>query len=178
MASKEYKDGQSVKFAGIISKVTKKFTRKNTTMAFVTLEDFYGVAEVIIFDSVYSKVSNFIIEDNIILVEGRLSIREEEPVKIVASSIKEFSTDDDKNVNKTNIKLNKIKTVSIDITNLSEEQKEKLRGAIKFFSGDRVNVKMEIVDNGIVKPCGAIFLNDKIFEVFQNIVTNENIKLL
>lgn len=86
-----YNDGQSVKFVGIISKVKKKFTKKNTTMAFVTLEDFYGSTELIVFDGVYQKMSHIIVEDNIILVDGRLSIREDEPVKIVASSIREFS---------------------------------------------------------------------------------------
>ena len=66
--SKEYKDGQNVKFVGIISKVNKKFTRKNTTMAFVNIEDFYGTAEFVIFDSVYTKSSHIIVEDNIIVI--------------------------------------------------------------------------------------------------------------
>jgi DNA polymerase-3 subunit alpha len=175
----EYKDGQNVKFIGIISKVTKKFTRKNTTMAFVTLEDFYGSAEIIIFDSVYSKSSNFIVDDNIVMVEGRLSIREDEPVKIVASGIKEFSEDtigcEEK---KQNTNINQIKTLKIDITGLDENKKSRLRGAIKFFTGDKVNVKLEILDNGETKPCGAIFLNDKILEVFQEIVSENNVKLL
>ena len=176
--SKEYKDGQNIKFVGIISKVTKKFTRKNTTMAFVTLEDFYGSAEIIIFDSIYSKVSNIIIEDNIILVDGRLSIREDEPVKIVASNVKEFSQDIlDETSKKSETKLNTIKTLNINITNLTEEQKQRLRGTIKFFTGDRLNVKLEITDNGEIKPCGGIYLTDKILEVFQNLVSKENIVL-
>ena len=162
---------------GVISKINKKFTRKNTTMAFVNLEDFYGMAEIVIFDSVYSKISNFIVDDNIVFVEGRLSVREDEPVKIVATNIKEFSEEDD-GEEKSSIKLNVIKTVNIDITNLDESQKERLRGAIKFFSGDKANVKLEITDNGQVKPCGGIFLTDKIFEVFKQIVGFENIKIL
>ncbi len=172
--AKDYKDGQSVKFVGVISKITKKFTRKNTTMAFVTLEDFYGSAEIIIFDSVYLKSSNFIVNDNIILVEGRLSIREDEPVKIVASSIKEFS----ENAVNEKQELNKIKTLNINITNLDEEQKQRLRGAIKFFSGDRANVKLEITEDEEIKPCGGIFLTDKILQEFKEIVFEENVKIL
>ena len=174
--SKEYKDGQNVKFVGIISKVTKKFTKKNTTMAFVFLEDFYGSVEVIVFDSVYTRNSNFLINDNIVYVEGRLSIREDEPVKIVASNIREFSEKED--ANKANEKVNTIKTVNIDITNLDENQKEKLRGAIKFFAGDRVNVKLNIVQDGEIKPCFGIFLTDKILEEFKEIVSPENIKII
>ena len=174
-----FKDGQTVKFVGVISKVNKKFTRKNTTMAFVNLEDFYGTAEIVIFDTVYGKTSHFIVDDNIVLVEGRLSVREDEAVKIVATNIKEFSEEDIRVENeKSQTKLNTIKTVSIDITTLDETKKERLRGAIKFFSGDRANVKLEIVNNGQVKPCGGIYFTDKIFEIFKEIVSSENIKIL
>ncbi len=172
-----YKDGQNVKFVGIISKVKKKFTKKNTTMAFVTLEDFYGSTELIVFDSVYQKASHILVEDNIILVDGRLSIREDEPAKIVASSIKEFS-EEERIEEKRNISLTSIKTLSISITDLTEEQKTRLRGAIKFFAGDRANVKLQIVDNEEIKPCGAIFLTDKILKVFSQIVGEENVELL
>ena len=199
-----YKDGQNVRFVGIISKVNKKYTRKNTIMAFITLEDFYGSTEIIIFDNLYSKVSKEVIEDNIIFVEGKLSIREDDGVRIVASNIQEFSDNlvihnnsnynntYNKNSNNSNYKnynnntnnssnyqtYNQIKTLSIDITNLTEEEKSKLRGTIKFFSGDRANVKMQIVDNGVAKPCGGIILTDKILEVFKKVVGPENVKII
>ena len=60
-------------------------------MAFVTVEDLYGSAELVVFDSVYSRSSNLLLEDNVVLVEGRISIREDAPVKIVASKISEFN---------------------------------------------------------------------------------------
>ena len=176
--AKSFKDGQTVKFVGIISKVNKKFTRNNTTMAFLNLEDFYGTAEIVVFDSTYAKSNSFIIEENVILVEGRISIREDEPVKIVATSIKEFSEDLlEENLVKETTKINNVKTLKIDITNLSEEQKNKLRGAIKFFSGDKINVKLQIIDSGEIKPCGGIFLTEKILKIFEEIVSQENIKL-
>ena len=173
--SKEYKDGQNIKFVGIISKVNKKFTRKNTTMAFVNIEDFYGSAEFVIFDSVYTKSSHIIVEDNIVLVEGRLSMREDEPVKVVVSSIKEFSENIQEPMSAQKIK--QIMTLRIDITNITEEQKSRLRGAIKYFSGDRCNVKIEVIDSGVIKPCGGIFLNDKVKGIFEEIVGKDNVKL-
>lgn len=172
----EYKDGQYVKFVGVVSKITKKFTRKNTTMAFVSLEDFYGTAEIIVFDSVYAKSSNILINDNILFVEGRLSLREDEPVKIVASTITEFSEENNE-IQKQNTTIKQVKILNIDITNLSEMQKERLRGAIKFFAGDRANVKLEIKDKDEIKPCGAIFLTDKILEEFKKIVSETNVKI-
>ena len=117
-----------------------------------------------------------IVDDNIVLVEGRLSVREDEPVKIVATNVKEFSEVENFE-EKSEIKLNSVKTMNINITDLDENQKSRLRGAIKFFSGDRVNVKLEITDKDNVKPCGGIFLTDKVLDVFKEIVKEENIKI-
>ena len=173
--SKEYKDGQNIKFVGIISKVNKKFTRKNTTMAFVNIEDFYGTAEFVVFDSVYTKSGHIIVEDNIVLVEGRLSMREDEPVKVVVSNIKEFT--EDMPITNNVQKINQVKSLKINITGLTEEQKSRLRGAIKFFSGEKYNVKLFVVDSGELKPCGALYLTDKVKAVFESIVGKENVKL-
>lgn len=169
----EYRDNQNVKYAGIITKIKKKFTKNNTIMAFVTIEDLYGMVELIVFDSVYHKSQNALIEENVVIVEGRLSIREDEPVKIVASNIKDLNEDDIKAAPATN----KITCLSIDITNLSEETKDRLRGAIKFFTGDKANVKLEIVQDGENKPCGGIYMTNQILEQFEEIVGKENIEL-
>lgn len=84
-------DGKQVKFAGIVSSVKKKYTKRNTIMAFATIEDLYGSVEIIVFDSCYSKCSDILLEDNIVIIDGRLSIREDEDVKIVANSITKFN---------------------------------------------------------------------------------------
>ena len=167
-----FKDGQFVKYAGTITSIKKKYTKKNTIMAFVTVEDLYGSAEIIIFDSVYNRVSNILIEDNIILVEGRLSIKEDDVAKIVVRDIREFDA------NETSNSERKYTTLQIDITELDEEVKKRLRGAIKFFSGDRVNFKVQVVDKAQVKPCGAIYLTEEIVNVFKEIVGENNVEIV
>ena len=142
-------------------------------MAFVTMEDLYGSVELIVFDSVYHSSQNALIEENVVLVEGRLSIREDEPAKIVASSIKDLNGSSACQEG-TNGKINQI---SLNITNLSEETKTRLRGAIKFFSGDRANVKLEILQEDEIKPCGGIYMTNQILEAFEEIVGKENIIL-
>ena len=169
----DYRDNQTVKYAGIISKIKKKFTRNNTIMAFVTIEDLYGQAEIIVFDSAYNKSKNVSIDENVVLVEGRLSIREDEPAKIVASTIVDINEITEKKVDIPH----KINCLTIDITNLDEEKKERLRGAIKFFAGDRSNVKLQIMQEGEIKPCGGIFMTNEILKQFEEIVEKENIKM-
>ncbi len=86
----KYKDGQNVKYAGIISSIKKKYTKNNKIMAFVTIEDLYGTAEIIVFENAYINAGKSLIEENIVLVEGRLSIREDDTTTIIANEIKDF----------------------------------------------------------------------------------------
>ena len=172
------KDGKQVKYIGIINSIKKKYTKKNTLMAFITVEDLYGTTEIIVFDSCYSKAQNILLEENIVLIEGRLSIREDDDVKIVANNITEFNetkleTKGDSPLLSPN---QKPKTLTINITNLSEKQKAKLRGAIKFFSGDRNNIAISVKNGDKILPCGAIYLTAEILKQFEEIAGKDNIK--
>ena len=60
--------------------------------------------------------------------------------------------------------------MTIDITNCDEIQKEKLRGAIRFFNGDKNNINVQIKIGEEVKPCGQIYLTDDILTIFRQIV--------
>ncbi len=206
-------DGKPVKYIGVINSIKKKYTKRNTLMAFITVEDLYGTTEIIVFDSCYSKSQHILLDENIVLIDGRLSIREDDDVKIVANNITEFNgnggfdqhtTQNMKNNANTvgvgfhpdlqnnkcaNLNANvvggdlgpvrpqeaKPKSLTISITNLSEEQKAKLRGAIKFFSGDKNNIAINVKNNEQILPCGAIYLNKEILEEFEEIVGKENI---
>lgn len=173
----EKTDGKQVKFAGIISSVKKKYTKRNTTMAFITVEDLYGTAEVIVFDSCYTKCSNLLIVDNIILVDGKLSIREDEDIKIVANNIIDFNTIDVQHSDNKNNSITKPKKIIINITNMKEQTKARLRGAIKFFTGDKNNISIEVKNEDKLLPSGAIYLTDEILKEFEEIVGKENIIL-
>ena len=159
------KDGQNVTYIGIINSIKKKYTKNNTIMAFVKIEDLYGVCEIIVFDSCYQRNNGILIEDAIVKVEGRLSIREDDEPKIVANSISEFT------------KQSK-KVLNIDITNLPEESKDKLRGFIKFFSGERNNIAIQIKNGQDLKPAGTIKINKEILEELYEIVGEENAKII
>jgi len=159
-----YKDGQIVKYAGIISSIKKKYTKNNKLMAFATIEDLYGVAEIIVFENAYQGAANLLVTDNIVLVEGRLSIREDEEVKIVAREIKELSEVETKQ-----------KILRINITNLEENNKKKLRGALKFFSGEKNNTSVQVINGENILDCGTIFLSKEILEEFKELVGEERV---
>ena len=157
-----YRDGQVVRIVGIIESVKKKYTKTNKIMAFTTIEDLYGQCEIIVFENCYQSAVNILMEGSIVLVEGRLSIREDEDVKIVANKIIEFKGEN-KNVSKAN-------SITIDITNLSEEQKDKLRGAIRFFAGERNNCRIDIKNGEKVDSAGGVLMSKEILKEFTEIV--------
>ena len=157
------KDGKNVTYAGIVTSIKKKYTKKNTIMAFVTIEDLYGTCEIIVFDSCYQKSSQFLVVDEIVLVEGRLSVREDDGIKIVANDIRKLGN-------------KKERVLTINITNFDEEQKEKLRGILKFFNGDKNNMHVKIINGDEQLPAGGVYLTPEILKEFQ-ILAGENLIL-
>ena len=160
----KYHDGQNVKYAGIINSVKKKYTKNNKIMAFVSIEDLYGTAEVIVFENAYIKAGKSLIEGNIVIVDGRLSIREDEDATIIANDIKD-------------LKEQKQRIFTLDITNSTEEEKDKLRGAIRYFSGDKNNINVQVKIEDTLKPSGQIYLTDEILKIFEDILGKERVSL-
>ena len=154
-------DGQEVKIAGVISSVKKKYTKNNKIMVFLTIEDLYGTAEIIAFEPTYLKSQDILVEENIVIIDGRLSIREDDATKIVAREIKNFGEA-------------KPKMLILNITDATEEQKAKLRGAIKYFNGEQNNISVAIKIGEDLKSCGAIYLTDEILKIFEEIIGKEN----
>lgn len=68
----KYHDGQTVKYAGIITSIKKKYTKNNKIMAFVSIEDLYGTAEVIVFENAYIKAGKSLVEENIVMVDRKI----------------------------------------------------------------------------------------------------------
>ncbi|NLX63582.1 MAG: DNA polymerase III subunit alpha [Clostridiaceae bacterium] len=81
-------DGTFVRIAGIVADIKSISTKNNKMMAFVTVEDLYGQMEVIVFPNVYERFARFLSNDSQIIVEGRISVKEDEQPKILADRIK------------------------------------------------------------------------------------------
>lgn len=80
-------DGASVKVTAIVNNKKLKTTRNGEMMAFVQIEDTSGGMETLIFPKVYSNFSSKLVEGTIVVITGRVSIREEEDAKLLAESV-------------------------------------------------------------------------------------------
>ncbi len=81
-------DQKLVSMGGIVAERKLKATKSGTMMAFVQLEDMYGLTEVLVFPKVYDRVGHLLSQDAAVLLTGRLSVREEESPKLLLDSVR------------------------------------------------------------------------------------------
>ena len=82
-----YSDNENVKVLGIITSVKKKITRSNAEMAFVTLEDMSGNIEALLFPKTVASTMEILKTGNVVLLEGRLSLREDKEPSLVCEKL-------------------------------------------------------------------------------------------
>ena len=80
-------DETKVIVGGMIAGVSVKYTRNNDKMAFLTLEDFQGTIEIVVFPKVYQQYSELLLEEAVILVKGRSNVSADGEAKVIASQI-------------------------------------------------------------------------------------------
>ncbi|MCL2576807.1 MAG: DNA polymerase III subunit alpha [Defluviitaleaceae bacterium] len=79
------KDGDTAKYGGMITGKSVKYTKAdNKPFCFLTVEDMHGSVEVIVFSKIYEKFGSRLQDDQVLVIQGRVSAREEEATKLVA----------------------------------------------------------------------------------------------
>ncbi len=82
-----YSDNEKLTILGMIASVKKKVTKSNAEMAFVTLEDTSGSIETLLFPKTVSESMPLLQTGNVVLLSGRLSLREDKEPTIVCERI-------------------------------------------------------------------------------------------
>ncbi|MBQ4649947.1 MAG: DNA polymerase III subunit alpha [Firmicutes bacterium] len=86
----EITDGMSCIISGMISGKKTLITKSSKMMAFLDLEDLYGVAEVVVFPNVYERCAAATGADMVVAVKGTINFKEDEAPKILADEILEI----------------------------------------------------------------------------------------
>lgn len=81
---------ERVRVAGLITRIRNHQSKAGKPMGFVTIEDLQGTIDLVIFPKVWEKVSQLIVFDNIILVDGRVDNDNSEPKVLVDTVTTEF----------------------------------------------------------------------------------------
>ena len=114
---KEKSDGEIVRIGGIISHTKTNATKKGDLMAFVTIEDLLGSFEVTIFPLVYKKIQELLVEDNLIILQGRVQ-KDEKSVKILVDTLVPMNKAEETWITSINFYLDITKTEKEMLTSL------------------------------------------------------------
>ncbi|MEE8547187.1 MAG: DNA polymerase III subunit alpha [bacterium] len=130
----ELSDGESVRVAGITQNIKEINTKKGDRMAFVTLEDLHGSAEIIVFSDVFKENSSIILSSDPILVQGILDTSGDKP-KVKAQKMYDLES----------YRKKVTKVVQIDLTTigLSREDLDSLKDVLKRHEGN-CSVKLKL----------------------------------
>ncbi len=86
------KDGTTYIVGGILTAVTTKTTKNNSIMAFLTLEDLVGTVEIIVFPKDFERCRQELRPDRKIFLQGRASVEEDRPAKLLFSKLCAFES--------------------------------------------------------------------------------------
>lgn len=83
----EIHDGMKCIMSGMIAGKKTLITKSSKMMAFLDLEDLFGLTEVVVFPNVYERCLGAIHEGNVVAIRGTLNFKEEEAPKILADDV-------------------------------------------------------------------------------------------
>ena len=85
---KTYPDGAVVTLAGVVQSSRTRTTKSNTLMSYISLEDDSGTMELIAFRRALDTGSVYIKDNALIVVRGRISMRDEKEPQLMVDSIR------------------------------------------------------------------------------------------
>lgn len=120
-----FKSGSTARACGIVTQVKRKVDKRGNTMAFITMEDFTGRAELVVFADTYAKFRQHLEPDSMIFVTGKGEVNGD-MIKILVNEVypmekvrEKFTKSIILSINVSDIKENTI----IELRNLLERNK-------------------------------------------------------
>lgn len=131
-------DNAHVRIVCTIVKSRMMTTKSNSLMAFTSVEDLTGTMEVIVFPKVLEVFRDAIRENAVVVIEGRLSVREDEPSKLMAESISPIEGYDPKHpqANRPDRMRDAAQRLYIRLPSRSCPQYAKVVNLLEIFNGD------------------------------------------
>ncbi len=156
---------QEVIVGGTVSTIKTYLTKSDKPMAFVTMEDLYGVFEVVVFPKTYQDKSYLLKKDIPLLIKGRISKKDEASISVSASSIYDLSDPRDishlKPLNK-DAKHNPKQSANTDKNKSVDKETKNNTTAIKQDTSYKADT---IPDNA----CVVIILDDYVMSVLEEL---------
>ena len=158
---------RKITFIGLIENVSVKRTKSGKDMAFLQLEDLTGAIETIVFPTAYTNFSHELIKDNIVTIDGKLTLDNDDKIRFIANEVRPFS------IEKTNTKL----YLKVEGENISKM--EEIKKILKFFSGE-TPVYVYFADEkrtALAEKSMWVSVNSILLQKLTNLLGENNVKL-
>ncbi len=138
----QFPDKSQVVLGGVITNVRKKATKSGNMMAYFSLEDLYGTIEIIVFPKTLDKYKEAIVEENVVIVEGRLDSMEEN-IKLLSHSVFPINEYEKRDLSVNNRKRNNNNNnseylhIELDLFELNPVKLKELKKILQKHSGSK-----------------------------------------
>jgi DNA polymerase-3 subunit alpha len=119
-------EGDVVRLGGLLSNCRKINTRRGDLMLLADLEDLTGTIPLVVFPKAYEKFTSHLIEDAVVVVQGRLNrdARTEE-LNVVAENVEPLS------------EMEKVRSLHVEVVDVKDKKiLEKLKEILLFYKGE------------------------------------------
>ncbi len=169
-------DGEAVKVFGSLTNIRTKATKSGATMAYAMLEDLTGDIELVLFPKTLAAVTASLSEGQVVIVSGRLSLREDQPPSIIAERLTMIDSPDD--LPKPPPRSSKY-GLYLRLMNEADPAWESAKALLSRSKGDRP-VYIRFADSGkLVKAAGlSVEANKGLIERLQKLLSEANVALV
>ena len=148
-----FSDGQKISLAGVVTASKTKMTKKNTLMAYVTLEDGTGAIEMLCFTRALEQYGSYLQEGQVIYVTGTLSVRDEKAPQLMCDFARplnaNFSTGTVAPAQAQQQQQQRTgQTLYLRLPSVDGPEMAILRKILYMFEGKENNVRIRVLDTG------------------------------
>ena len=174
--SERYSDNCGVMLLGSVSSLQRKTTKSNSSMCFIRLEDLTGTIECIAFSKLFAEKAALLQPGRVIVVRGRLSLREDREPSIICESIEKCPENAANAQSEEKTAAKKRTGVFIRVKSGSDARLEKLETLKKIFTGS-FPVYCYYESSGKYVHSGSLEMSEPVLFELEHIFGKENVAL-
>ena len=171
-----YQDEQVVNVAGIVETIKMKTTRSGAMMAYVSVEDDTGSMEMLAFANVLTQFGSQLYENAAVIVNGRISVRDEKPPQLVMNRVMPISDMQDPDaVQAAQQQAAQNHTLYIRIAHAEDPAAKKILPILKMFPG-RARAVIYDTETG-ARMGGSCALDPRMLQELRELLGEKNVVL-
>lgn len=168
-----FADGQRVTIAGIVTSSKTKTTKRNTLMAYVTVEDDTSSIELLCFDRTLQNCGSYLGENQCVIVKGKLSVRDEKAPQILCDSAYPLSHDGVMPEEPETQPEKKAEAIFLRMPGMDDPRFRHLQLVLQMFPGD-TPLKVRMLDTGKLLGTKCL-MHDSLIRELKEVFGEENV---